>query len=132
MTEGSFGALGRTALRRSLMAGAVYDLCLGAFVLVLGPWMMARLNEPLDGPALYYFRLSALPLCVLPLVYFAAARSVHVDAFRLPVLGLRGLGGALVLASLVLGPRPAWLVLTIGLLDLAWAWLHAMLWRRSE
>ncbi|HET9232704.1 MAG TPA: hypothetical protein VFP10_01030 [Candidatus Eisenbacteria bacterium] len=100
-------------------------------MLTLGPRTMTLLGEPLEGHALYFFRLSALPLCILPLVYMTASRSSHLDAFRGPVLGLRGLGGALVLASLALGPRPAWLVLAIGLVDLAWAALHAMLWKRA-
>ena len=122
----------RTWLRRSLVAGAVYDLVLGLFVLTLGPDLMARLGHPLSVAALFYFRLAALPLCILPIVYISAARSPHVDAFRIPVLGLRGLGGGLVLASLLLGPEPAWLFLAIGFGDLGWAMLHAFLWRASR
>ena len=119
----------RQALRRSLVLGAVYDLMLGLFMLMAGPWTLSRLGEPLEGAALYWFRLSALPLCILPVFYLTAARSSHLDAFRVPVLALRGLGGCLVLASLLLGPRPAWLVLLIGLLDLGWASLYFGLWR---
>ncbi len=120
----------RQALRQGLITGALYDLALGLFMLVAGPWTMNRLGEPLEGQALYWFRLSALPLCVLPVVYLTAARSSHLDAFRTPVLALRGLGGGLVLASLLLGPRPAWLVLVIGVIDLSWAVLYVNLWRR--
>jgi hypothetical protein len=123
---------GRTGLRRSLVAGAVYDLALGIFVLTVGPAVMARLGHPLSGAGPYYFRLAALPLCILPVVYLSAARSPQVDAFRAPVLGLRVLGGGLVLASLLLGPQPASLFLAIGLGDLAWAGLHAFLWRGSR
>ena len=101
-------------------------------MLTLGPRTMTLLGEPLEGQALYFFRLSALPLCVLPLVYMTASRSSHLDAFRVPVLGLRGVGGALVLASLALGPRPVWLVLAIGFVDLAWAALYAVLWKRPH
>jgi len=121
---------GRRALRRSLIAGALYDLILGLFMLVAGSWTMSRLGEPLEGQALYWFRLSALPLCILPVIYLTAARSSHLDAFRLPVLALRGLGGGLVLASLLLEPRPAWLVLVVGLLDVGWAFLYFILWHR--
>jgi hypothetical protein len=122
----------RQALRRSLFAGGLYDLMLGLFMLVAGPWTMSHLGQPLEGPALYWFRLSALPLCILPAIYLTAARSSHLDAFRTPVLALRGLGGGLVLASLLLEPRPAWLVLLIGLLDLGWALLYVILWRRRD
>ena len=101
-------------------------------MLTLGPWAMRLLGEPLEGQALYFFRLSALPLCILPLVYMTASRSPHLDTFRIPVLGLRGLGGALVLVSLAFGPRPAWLVAAIGLLDLGWAAVHAILWKRPD
>jgi len=99
-------------------------------MLIAGPWTMNRLGQPLEGPALYWFRLSALPLCILPVIYLTAARSPHLGAFRTPVLALRGLGGALVLASLFFGPRPAWLVLLIGVIDLGWAGLYWLLWRR--
>ena len=122
----------RVALRRSLVLGALYDVILGLFMLLAGAWVMQRLGQPLEGPALYWFRLSALPLCILPVVYLNAARSPHLDAFRVPVLALRGLGGALVLASMLLGPRPAWLVLCVGLADLGWAGLYAYLWGRRE
>ena len=122
----------RRALRRGLVAGAFYDLLLGAFMLLAGPWTMHRLGQLLEEPALYWFRLSALPLLILPLVYLTAARSRHIDAFRTPILALRGFGGGLVLASLFLGPRPAWLVLVIGLLDLGWALLYFVLWRRRD
>ena len=122
--------LEQNALRRSLILGALYDLILALFMLTGGPWTMNRLGHPLEGQALYWFRLSALPLCILPMLYISAARSSQLDAFRVPVLLLRGLGGFLVLASLALGPRPAWLVLVIGILDLGWAFLYFMLWRR--
>ena len=120
------------ALRRALVAGGIYDLLLGLFMLVAGPWTLYRLGAPLEGSALYWFRLSALPLCILPALYFTAARSSQLNAFRIPVLALRGLGGGLVLASLLLGPRPAWLVLVIGLLDLGWACLYFTFWRRQN
>jgi hypothetical protein len=122
----------RRALRRSLVLGALYDLLLGAFMLVAGPWTLHRLGQSLENPALYWFRISALPLFLLPLVYLTAARSRHIDSFRTPIIALRGLGGALVLASLLLGPRPAWLVLVIGVLDLGWALLYFVLWRRRD
>jgi len=122
----------RQALRRSLVFGGVYDVILGLFMLVAGPWAMNHLGAPLDDAARYWFRLSALPLCILPVFYLTAARSPHLDAFRVPVLALRGLGGCLVLASLLLGPRPAWLVLVVGLLDLGWAYLYFSLWRRHD
>ena len=122
----------RRALRRGLTAGALYDLGLGLFMLVAGPGTMSRLGAPLEGDALYWFRLSALPLFILPVLYLSAARSSHLDAFRLPVIALRGLGGCLVIASLAFGPRPAWLVLVIGLLDLGWACLYFGLWRSRD
>jgi hypothetical protein len=117
-------------LRGSLAAGALYDLILGLFMLMAGPSTLSRLGQPLEGPALYWFYLSALPLFLLPFLYVTAAHSPHLDAFRTPVLAMRGLGGALVLASLWLGPRPAWLVALIGLVDLGWAGLYFLLWRQ--
>ena len=122
----------RRSLRSALVLGALYDLILGVFMIGPGPATMRLLGAPLEGSAAYWFRLSALPLLILPVFYFSAARSQYLDAFRTPVLALRGLGGGFVLASLLLGPRPAWLVAVVGLLDLAWAVLYLKLWRQDE
>ena len=125
------GAVSRPALRRTLLAGAVYDLVLGLFILFLGRTAMARLGHPLPDHAVFYFSLASLPLLVLPALSAAAARATDPDPFRPAVLWARGAGGALVLLlALTLRPEPLWLFLIVGTLDGVWACLHAALWRR--
>lgn len=121
----------RRGLRASLVAGAVYDAALGLFILLAGPGAMAGLGHPLTGDSPFYFRLAALSLLLLPVLYLAAARSPGVDAFRAPVLWARGGGGAIVLIlAAILRPAPAWLFVLLGTADLAFALVHAFLWRR--
>jgi hypothetical protein len=119
----------RRALRASLLAGAAYDLALGLFILVLGPPVMTGLGSPIQGST-FLFRLAALPLFVLPVLYAVAARSPAVDAFRPAVLWARGGGGAFILAlTAILHPGAAGVFTAIGLVDLGWAAIHALLWR---
>ena len=119
----------RRGLRISLAAGAAYDLALGGFILLAGKRVMAALGHPVPEPGFYY-TLGALPLLILPVLYGSAARSSAIDAFRPAVLWARG-GGGLLLLGLTqrLGPEPAWIFLTIGLLDIGWAVVHRVLWR---
>lgn len=119
----------RKPLRRSLVFGAVYDLVLGVYILILGRPTMEAWGHPVPEPG-FYFLLGSLPLLVLPMLYLSAARSEALDAFRPAVLWARGGGGGLVLLlTLTLHPAVSWMFLTIGILDLGWALLHRILWR---
>lgn len=119
----------RRALRGSLAAGAVYDLVLGLFILALGPAAMAAVGSPVPGST-FFFRLAALPLFVLPVLYVSAAHAPAVDAFRAPVLWARGGGGAFVLVlTALVRPGAAGVFLAVGAADLVWALVHALLWR---
>lgn len=114
------------------MAGAAYDLGLGAYTLLFGRRTMEALGHPVPEPG-FYFAMGALPLLVLPVLYATAARSPALDAFRPAVLWARGGGGMLLLSLTVrLQPAAAWLPATIGILDLAWAGLHRLLWRPAK
>jgi hypothetical protein len=94
------------ALATTLRASALYDWT--AFVLLI--WMPAWLFDlfgharPLEP---FLFRLAALPLLLLPLVYFAAARDGlgHPELVRVCVR-LRLLG-ALAIAVLLVWQQPA-------------------------
>jgi hypothetical protein len=122
----------RRGLRVSLVAGAGYDLFLGAFIFLAGRWAMEALGHPVGDPG-FYFLLAGLPLLILPVLYMTAARSAAIGAFRPAVLWARGGGGLLiVLLTLWLRPGVAWLFFGIGLLDLAWALLHRTLWRSPK
>ncbi len=121
---------GRRRLRASLVAGAVYDLGLGAFIMTAGPRAI-RAAAGLPPADLFTFRLAALPLFLLPALYLAAARARAVDPFRAPVLWARGAGGAIVIALAVLHHPPgAAVYAAVGIADLAWAAVHAALWGR--
>ncbi len=118
------------ALRGSLVAGAAYDLVLGAFILAAGPAVLAALGAPVP-PGAFHLRLAALPLLVLPALYLAAARAPDPGPFRFPVLWARSAGGAiLLLLALAARPGAAWLYLVLGSVDLGWGVLHAVLWPR--
>ena len=119
----------RRALRRSLGAGALYDLVLGLGILLAGPELGDALGAPVRDP--FHFHLAALPLLLLPALYGAAARAADPDPFRPAVLWARGGGGALLLAfTAAFRPEAPAVYVAIGALDLAWAALHAALWRR--
>ncbi len=120
----------RVGLRRSLIAGAAYDVALAAFILLAGGDMLARLGAPLPLGALFFFRLSALPLLLLPALYLSAAVAGDPGPFRPAVLWARGGGGAILIAlALLHRPQPLWLFLGVGVVDVAWWVLHATLWR---
>jgi hypothetical protein len=122
----------RKALRRSLVAGAVYDLVLGCFILVVGSRVMASLGHPVTGFE-FYFTLAAAPLLLLAVLYAVAAVSRPIDVFRAPVLWARGGGGVIILLlTAVHRPGAAWLFFVIGAVDLLWAALHAALWRTAR
>lgn len=122
----------RRALRRSLVAGAVYDLLLAAFVLFFAAGFLRFLGHP-DPSSPFHFRLAALPLLLLPALYLGAARARELQAFRLPVLWARGGGGSLViLGALIHRPDATWIYLAVGALDLGWGALHLILWREAS
>lgn len=121
--------LPRRALRISLLGGAVYDLLLGCLILISGQGIMDALGSPVTGFP-FYFALAAAPLFILPVLYSVAAFSDPIDGFRAPVLWARGGGGLFVILLVILHrPGAAWLFVLIGVMDLAWAVLHAVLWR---
>ena len=111
-------------LRRTLWAGAAYDVALGLFILFGSPAAFRALGYT-GAPDSPFYSLSTLPLFVLPLVYVAAARARDTREFRLPVLGARLLGGLLVIGW-VLWQRPEApaVYVTIGVVDWVWAGLH--------
>jgi hypothetical protein len=116
-------------LRRTLLAGAFYDLVLGAGTALAGPAILASLGAPVADR--FLFTLALLPLFVLPVLYRAAARASDLAPFRLPVLWARAGGGGLILVlTLVLRPGAAGIYLAIAVVDLGWAALHAALWPR--
>jgi hypothetical protein len=119
----------RLALRRSLLAGALYDALLGTVVLLAGTALRRAMGAPVSDP--FHFQLAALPLFLLPVLYLAAARAADPDPFRPAILWARGGGGACLLVLVAAHRPPApWLYVVIGALDLGWALLHAALWRR--
>lgn len=126
-----FGA--ERGLRTTLRAGAAYDLALGAAIVLAGERALGALGaEPPCSP--FFFRLSALPLFLLPALYLAAAAARETRPFRAPVLFVRIVGGLLV-AALALWYRPdAWGgYVAIGAADWIWAAVHAAWWRaRAE
>lgn len=125
-------------LRRTLWASVIYDL--SAFVLLL--WMPAWLLELFSHPVPaepFLFRLAALPLVLLPLIYAMAARD-PVERWMLTVASFRlRLWGGVTIAAVVAWQKPEvpapYLVFAIG--DWVWAglvWLAARpvgrsLWR---
>jgi hypothetical protein len=122
---------GLRGLRVSLLAGAAYDLALGAFVLVWGERIMDGLGHPL-GVSRPFFLMASLPLFLLPAVYVGAAAARDTLPFRLPVLWARGGGGVGLFLLTVLGKPPVpWLFLGFAVLDVGWALLHLALWRRN-
>jgi hypothetical protein len=114
------------------MAGAVYDVALGLFILFGGTWMFGALGHPRPEPV-YLLYLATLPLFLLPALYVAAARAAEVDAFRVPVLWARGGGGWLVILLALLFPPPgAWIYVAVGVGDLVWLVVHLALWNRGR
>ncbi len=127
---GAAGREDRRGLRRSLVAGAVYDLGLALVILLAGQSLLARLGAGLPEACAFYLRLGALPLLLLPALYLAAAAAGDPDPFRAAVLWARGGGGAALLVFTLLdGPQPFRLFLALGLMDLIWCGLHWRLWR---
>jgi len=118
-------------LRATLVWGGAYDLGLGLFILFAGEPVLAALGHPLGG-ARFHFLLGALPLFILPALYFGAARADEVGAFLPPVLWARGCGGGLLIAlTVIAAPPAAWIYLAIGAADFVWAGIHAWLWLRE-
>ena len=122
----------RRPLRRSLVAGAVYDLALGLFIVLFGPRALVALGYPVPDPV-FLFYLSGLALFILPVLYGAASRAAQVDPFRAPVLWARAGGGAFILLVTLLFPPPgAWIYAGVAAADLVWAAVHAALWNRDR
>jgi len=120
----------RSGLRRSLIAGAVYDLALALFIVFAGEGTVARLGAPLPAGTLFFFRLAALPLLLLPALYLAAAAAANPGPLMAAVLWARGGGGAILIGlALLHRPQPLWLFLGVGAADLAWCAVHGLLWR---
>jgi len=119
------------ALRRTLVWGGIYDIGLGLFILFAGEAVLAALGHPVAGSR-FHFLLGALPLLLLPALYFGAARAEDVGAFLPAVLWARGAGGGILLALVLVAAPPApWIYLAIAAADLVWAAVHARLWLRE-
>ena len=122
---------GRRGLRISLLAGAAYDLILGFFVLILGRRVLEMMGHPLSEPE-FYFSLATLPLFLLPVLYTIAAFSDSIAGFRPAVLWARAGGGLMIiLLTGVHNPEAAWVFWCIGIIDLGWAGIHALMWRED-
>lgn len=92
--------------------------------------MLTRLGAPLPDGTLFFFRLSALPLLLLPALYLSAAVAGDPGPFRPAVLWARGGGGAILIGlALIHIPQPLWLFLGLGAADLVWCAVHGLLWR---
>lgn len=94
------------ALALVLRLSAAYDLFAAALLLWMPAWLLDLWHHPPPAEP-FLFRLSALPLLLLPPVYLAAASTPaqRPDLVRLCVL-IRTLGGACIL--LLIGwQRPA-------------------------
>ncbi len=103
---------------------------LAVFILFVGDDALARLGAPLPADALFFFRLSVLPLLLLPALYLAAATAGDPGPFKAAVLWARGGGGAILIClALLHRPQPLVLFLGLGAADLAWCSVHGLLWR---
>jgi hypothetical protein len=115
-----------------LRASALYDWLAFALLLVLPDWLLRLFAHPVPANP-FLFRMAALPLLLLPVVYLFAARHAPgcPPLVRLSVL-LR-VGGALAIAALVLIHRPdgegAYWFFVVG--DLVWAALYLVAARRT-
>ena len=117
----------RERLRLSLKLGAAYDLGLGLLILMAGGRILGSWGE---SPDPFLMRLAALPLLILPVLYWTAARTREIDDFKIPVLWARGFGGVCILVlALVFTPPHMTLYIAIGLLDGLWWGIHRLLWR---
>ena len=84
-------------------------------------------------PSLFHFHLAALPLFLLPVFYWSAARARSIDGFRAGVLWARLGGGGLVLLATLLDRPVLWGVyVVVGLLDWGFGALHFGLWNRGR
>lgn len=116
----------------SLRAGACYDWIFAAAVLGATPELMRALHFPIPEDMLL-FRLTAMPLILFPLVYWAAAADPKGRPWAVRIsLAYRLIGGAM-LGILALIHRPAGLrtFLIATIIDFLWGTLHAVLWRRA-
>ncbi len=124
---GSSSSSGRPGfLAVSLVASAAYDW-LGFLLLWTMPgWLFRLFAHPVPSDA-FLFRLAALPLLLLPLVYLSAARMGSACPILVRLSIALRVVGALSIALLVLWHRPegwgAYVCFAAG--DLVWAALYA-------
>ena len=110
------------ALSIALRASALYDLIAFALLLWMPAWLLDLFEHPMPLEP-FLFRLATLPLLLLPLVYFAAARDAlgHPELVRVCVR-LRLLGAVAIAALLVwqqpVSSAPYWI---FAAMDSLWA-----------
>ena len=120
------------ALSNALRLSAVYDL-VGAVLIVWMPaWLLDAFSHPLPAEP-FLFRLSALPLFLMPVIYLMAAAAPiaqpHMTraSFRVRVLG----GLAILLLVFWQQPAVATPYVLFGVGDLLWAVIYWALAARS-
>jgi len=92
-------------LRRTLLASVVYDLAALVLLLWMPGWLLDLFSHPVPAEP-FLFRLSALPLAMMPVVYAMAARD-PVERWMLTVASFRlRWVGAVAIAAVVGWQRP--------------------------
>ncbi len=120
-------ALPARRLSSVLRLSAAYDLLAFALLIWMPPWLLSLWRHPLPAEP-FLFRLAALPLLMLPLVYLSAAIDPgrHPELVRLSI-ALRLVGGVAI-GVLVTWQRPVapgpYVCFALG--DLAWAGLYVL------
>ena len=120
-----------SAVRWALRLSAAYDLLAAGLLLWMPPWLLVMWHHPLPAEP-FLFRLSALPLLLLPPVYLSAASTAEQrpDLVRLCVL-IRLVGGAAI-GLLVAWQRPAVPGPYLCFAALDWAWAAAYIVTRAR
>lgn len=114
-------------LRRSMAAGAIYDLGLGLSIVVALEFLSSILPIPFPSEP-FYARVVGVLLIGLGVFYGIAALDLrgHVRNVGGAVL-VRTFGGTYLIAYAALDASVSWCFLVFGIVDLMWALLHVVL-----